>query len=334
MSQSIKPVAIGGFTLGALLLLIAGIFAFGGGQLFKTDKVKFVIFFESSLNGLEKGAPVKMQGVKVGEVTDIALLIDRTTSKLYKPVVVEIDRNSLSRVGGSDLPQIEFKSEHVAERDRIVAAGFRARLEMQSLLTGLLYVDLDVHLDKPPVYTNLEYKGLVEWPGIPATTDEIRSTAQQLVLKIQSLPLEEIVQDFAATLREIRSLLASEDINNTRVALANSLQQMEKLLITVNSHVGPLLKNSNRTLGNANRLIVDVHNDILPLLATTNQTLSTANHALLKTEQSMVTVSDALGEQSHLTETLVAIRDAARSLQMLTDYLERHPEALISGKDQ
>ena len=76
MSKPISPVAIGGFTVGALALLLVAVFIFGGGQFLHADKVRFVIFFDSSLNGLEIGAPVKMQGVKVGEVTEITLQID------------------------------------------------------------------------------------------------------------------------------------------------------------------------------------------------------------------------------------------------------------------
>ena len=82
MSKPVNPVMVGSFTIGALLLLVAGIFVFGGGQLFNTDKVRYVIFFDSSLNGLEVGAPVKMQGVKIGEVTKITLLIDPKKQKI------------------------------------------------------------------------------------------------------------------------------------------------------------------------------------------------------------------------------------------------------------
>ncbi|MGR8953181.1 MAG: MlaD family protein, partial [Gammaproteobacteria bacterium] len=70
MSKPINPVTIGSFTVGALLLLVIGILIFGGGQLLNTDKSRYVIFFDTSLNGLDIGAPVKMQGVKIGEVTE------------------------------------------------------------------------------------------------------------------------------------------------------------------------------------------------------------------------------------------------------------------------
>jgi len=79
-----------------------------------------------------------MQGVKIGEVTDITLQIDPKATKVYKPVVIEIDRNTLTSKEGTTFPRAMTLKEREANRDKLVAAGFRARLELQSLLTGLL----------------------------------------------------------------------------------------------------------------------------------------------------------------------------------------------------
>ena len=94
MSKHLNPIAIGGFTMGALVLLVVGLLMFGGGRFFNTDKNFYVIYFDSSLNGLDVGAPVKMQGVKIGIVTAISLQLDPNSGKIRKAVIVEIDRNS------------------------------------------------------------------------------------------------------------------------------------------------------------------------------------------------------------------------------------------------
>jgi paraquat-inducible protein B len=340
MSKPINPIAIGSFTIGALLLLVTGIFIFGGGQFLKADKVLFVIFFDSSLNGLEIGAPVKMQGVKIGEVTDIALELDPKSQKIYKPVVVSIDRNKLTSTGGSPFPKAMSSAERLDNRNRLVAAGFRARLEIQSLLTGLLYVDFDVHRDNPPVFVNMEYKGLLEIPGVPTTTDEIRNTAEAVAKKLRALPLDEIVQDFAGSLKEIKTLLASDDVRKSRVALTKTLEGMEKTVNTLNHNLEPLLKDTDQTIRSTNLLVQDsrmmvqdVHKDIKPILASAEKTLTTATAALNKAQDSMTKVGDAIGPESALNETLESLKDASRSIKDLTDYLERHPESLISGKD-
>ncbi|HEY8036847.1 MAG TPA: MlaD family protein [Methylobacter sp.] len=329
MSKPISPVAIGGFTVGALALLLVALFIFGGGQFLRADKVRFVIFFDSSLNGLDIGAPVKMQGVKVGEVTKIVLELDPKTNKVYKPVVIEIDRKTLTTSEGTAFPLAMTRKEREANRDGLVAAGFRARLEMQSLLTGLLYIDFDVHRDKPPVFTGLEYQGLLELPAIPTTVDEIRNTAEQVVKKINEMPLEDIVQNLSASLREINNFLASEDVKKSKVALANALEGMEKTVKTLNHNLEPLLVNTNNTMVSTNALI----RDFKPIVANTDKTLTAATAALDRSRDSMAKLDGAVGPESDLTETLEALKDTARSIRNLTDYLERHPEAVLTGKD-
>lgn len=329
MSKPINPVAIGGFTIGALALLLIAVFVFGGGRFLRADKAPFVIFFESSLNGLEIGAPVKMQGVKVGEVIDIALQIDPKANTIYKPVVIEIDRSTFTSKEGTTFPRAMTRKEREANRDKLVAAGFRARLEMQSLLTGLLFINLDVYRDKPPVFTGLEYQGLLELPAIPTTADELRNTAEEVAKKINDLPLEAIVQDLSASLREIKNFLASEDIKKSTVALAHTLEEMEKTVKTLNHNLEPLLANTNNTMVTTNALI----KDFKPILANTDKTLVAATAALGRAQDSMAKLDGAVGPESALNETLEALKDAARSVRNLTDYLERHPEAVLSGKD-
>lgn len=336
--------AIGGFTMGALILLVIGIFMFGGGTLLKADKITYVVFFSSSLNGLEIGAPVKMQGVKIGEVTKIALQLDPKTGKIYKPVVIQIDRSSLTSTGGGALPKATGGEEQLATRDKLVAAGFRARLETQSLLTGLLYVDLDEYPNKPPLFAGLEYQGLLEIPGLPTASDAIFNTAEEVANKLRALPLDEMVQDVVVSLKEIRGLLASEDIKKSKVALTNTLEETEKMIKTLNTNLPVLINDTNKAILNTNALVEDsrmmvqgLNKDIKPILGSADKTLTAVTKALNKTQDSMAKVStavgDAVGPESALNDTLHSLDEAAQSVKNLTDYLERHPESLISGKE-
>ena len=339
MSKPVNPALIGGFTLAALALLAVGLLLFGGGQFFNAQKIRYVVFFDSSLNGLDIGAPVKMQGVKIGTVADISLLVDPANGT----VVVEIDRRSFLGPGGMPLTGGLSHEQQKDSRDKLVAKGFRARLEMQSLLTGLLYVDLDKFADKPALFAGAQYQDLLELPSVPTTVDEIRNTTEDVVKKIKALPLDGIVHDFADTLKDIRGIVGSEEARRSTAALAKALEGMEKTLDTLNQNLGPLLKQTNQTIGNANGLVQDsramvqdVHRDMKPVLASADKTLAAATAALNKAQTALGSVQGAvegsLGPDSSLNETLLALKDAARSIKNLTDYLERHPEALISGK--
>jgi len=339
--------AIGGFTIGALLLLVIGLLIFGGGQYFNADKIRYVIFFDSSLNGLEVGAPVKMQGVKIGTVAEVKLELDPKTARVYKPVVVEIDRKSFVGMEGRPEEISNDPKRQKANVDKMVKEGFRARLEMQSLLTGLLYVDFGIYPDKPAQYTHIDYQELVELPCIPTTVDELRSTAEDMMQKLRTVPLDKMVADFSETLREIRNLLGSEEMKRSNLALTKTLEGMEKTMAMLNQHLEPILKESKATITSANALVQDsrsmvndVHRDVRPVLAGAEKSMSaatsaldSANATLQKAQSAIVTVEGAVGPDSTLNETLIALRDAARSIKNLTDYLERHPESLIAGKD-
>lgn len=94
MSKPVNPMAIGGFLIGGLALFVTALLVFGGGQFFK-PKLQWVVYFDSSLNGLNVGAPVKVQRVQVGTVKEIVLQMDLKHNRLMKPVVLEIQPGAL-----------------------------------------------------------------------------------------------------------------------------------------------------------------------------------------------------------------------------------------------
>src|SRR5258708_15633564 len=90
MARKTNPKLIGGFVVGALLLVIVGVLAFGGGEFLK-PKGKGVIYFQGSLGGLDVGAPVTFRGVKVGTVTSIVIEYDIANQVMHIPVYFELD---------------------------------------------------------------------------------------------------------------------------------------------------------------------------------------------------------------------------------------------------
>ncbi|MGZ9056249.1 MlaD family protein, partial [Methylomagnum sp.] len=218
MSKPINPMAIGGFLIGGLALLITALLVFGGGQLFK-PKLYWVVYFDSSLNGLNVGAPVKVQGVQVGTVKELVLQMDLKNNRLMKPVVLEIEPGSLVNPQG-EVIQSALTEEASHERLKaLIDSGLRARLEIQSLLTGLLYVDLDFYPNYEARLTGFNYKDYPEVPAIPTTVDEVKSALEEVVTKIKDMPLDSMVRDLSATLAEIRSIVASDETRQSREAL-------------------------------------------------------------------------------------------------------------------
>ena len=316
MSKSVSPYSIGVFLVGGVVLAIAAILIFGGGQYLK-KKDTYVIYFDSVLDGLKVGAPVTLEGVQIGAVSEIALEFDQNLTHIIKPVVIEIDQELMLNSSGQFLQSIISPHESQKYIERLIDAGLKAQLRTQSLLTGLLYVEFKFHREEAIKLSAFKYKNLVELPSVQTTEDKIISTADELMVKFRNLPIEAIASDLAATLKALREMMTSEDIKQDRLALNNTLQEMQKLTANMNT----------ATTGIRTMVQQFSHDSSLVSIATA-KTLTTTNSVLLESSQSL----DALSApDAPLAKSLEALRDAAQSTKNLTDYLEQHPDSILFG---
>src|SRR4030095_1427639 len=138
MNKKISPTLIGAFVVGALSLLVVAVIALGSGRLFRQTR-EFVLYFDNSVNGLRVGAPVKFKGVEIGSVKDIRLQLEEGGEINKIPVIIEIDLKKLTARGATIAPAVDREAFNTFIVDR----GLRGQLEMESLVTGLLYVALD-----------------------------------------------------------------------------------------------------------------------------------------------------------------------------------------------
>jgi len=332
MSKPVNPYTIGAFLVGSLALLIVAILIFGGGQMLKT-KSEYVIYFDGALNGLNVGAPVKLQGVQIGAVKEISLELDQKATRISKPVVIEIDPAVLLDSSGHPLQAAATLNERRENAKRLIDAGLKAQLQTQSLLTGLLYVEVNFHRDKPLKLTGLNYKDLPELPSIPSTEEQLKNAADEILTKIRQLPIEDIAKDLAATLQVVREIATSDELKKNRAALAKTLDETEKLVTNLNRNLVPLVNNMNGTMTDTRVMVQQFTRDMRPVLISTEKTLSTANKVLLESNHTLGSVEAIAAPDAPLWQSLEALRDAAQSTKDLTDYLERHPDSIIYGKE-
>src|SRR4030095_1836573 len=124
MGNKISPTMIGAFVVGAIVCMVAVVLLFGGGKFF-TEKLPYVLFFESSGEGLHIGAPVIFRGVQVGQVSEIEAIAAPKTFTVVIRVKVELVRGSIKVSDGA------FKDPHQTI-DGLIQQGMRASLRMQS----------------------------------------------------------------------------------------------------------------------------------------------------------------------------------------------------------
>jgi paraquat-inducible protein B len=257
-------------------------------------KDRYLLFFEGSVRGLDVDAPVLLRGIRVGHVLDVKLKFSVEDLTFLIPVLIEIEPERIGIIGDP----LELEREDVMSR--LVANGLRGQLKSGSLLTGALYVDLDFHPDaqEAELETHSGYRVL---PTLPAPLDALTNKANDFLDTLQALPLEEIGKDLRDTVKGAKSVITSEE-------LMRSLTELELVL--------KQLRETTRSLDK----------DALPEL---NAALQQARRTL-RAAEGVVSPDSAL--YSELKRTLTELSSAARSIRVMADYLERHPEALIQGK--
>ena len=332
MSKPVNPFTIGAFLVGSLVLLIAAILIFGTGQFLK-KKNEYVIYFDSALNGLSVGAPVTLQGVQVGTVTEISLELDENATRIIKPVVIQVDSEMVPSAQGQAMNADSTLNEQQQNAKRLIDAGLKAQLKPQNLLTGILYVEFNFHRDAPLKLTGLNYKNLAELPSVQTTEDQIRNTADEILTKFRKLPIDDIINDLSATLKAVRELTTSDDVKQSRLALNKTLSETEKLVNTLNHKITPLINNMDSTMTDTRTMVQQFTHDMRPILIATDKTMTTANNVLLESNHSLNSLEELTSPDAPLWQSLEELRLAAKSTRELTEYLQRHPDSLIYGKE-
>ncbi len=229
----------------------------------------YQLIFNDSVRGLAVGAPVEFRGIPVGEVTDVRAQIDLKTFEFSAPVTIRLDPRKLGVRIIDTSRGVNLETMRRKMIDSLVAHGVRAQLRTGNLLTGAAYVAFDVFPGAPPATVDWSRQP-VRLPTIPGQLQETEATVENILRKVNQLPLTEIADNLRHTLADL------------------------------------------------------------------DQTLVTARGTLVTAQGTLDNTANLTGPNStqvqQLSDTLQEVSRAARSLRVLSDYLERHPEALLRGK--
>lgn len=337
MRHKASPALIGGFIVSGLAVLSVVIVTVAGKQLF-VKKEHAVMHFSGSVYGLQVGAPVVFRGVRVGSVTNIEVVYDRATDKFSIPVVAELDGNAVRGMGGRH-------AQSGLVLPTLVQRGLNAQLSMQSILTGLLYVDLDL---RPEAASSLRQPAgdLVE---IPTTATAIQALKAQL----DGMDFGGLVQDLSAIAASARAVVAGPELQQALRDLARITASMKQLSERLDKRVDPLADDLQRTLAstrsavqalgtaaqsvdsNARRLGAAGDN-AAALLAPDSALVQQLQRAADAVAQSALSLRQATAADAPLVrggeQALQDVSRAARALRDLAETLEQQPEALLRGR--
>jgi len=317
MAKKANRKMIGAFVVIAVGILAASIVIFGSGDLFK-KKTEYVLYFEGSVKGLNIGSPVLYKGVQVGVVKNIVIRSYVKDLKSYIPVFIEVYPDKFDVVThGEETTGPEKRIP------RLIEIGLRARLVIQSMITGQLLVEVDMHPGTPVNLKNLDE----EYEEIPT----IPSTLSRLEKSLEKFEFTEINTRLVSILASIDRILNNPNIEASIEEIKGAVQDARGLVNNMDKEVKPLASKAQSTLDNIGKLARDVDVKMDPLSKSVTEALKSADSAFKS-------INDLVGKRSptraDLDNTLRELAGAARSLRILAEYLERHPDALIKGKGQ
>jgi paraquat-inducible protein B len=311
MAKQANRMMIGGFVVVAVIILAASLVIFGSGKFFKKT-VKCVMYFHGSVKGLTVGSPVLFQGVQIGSVVSVIIEVDPAGLRAQIPVVIEYEPDKFQVAGGANVPRDPRKTIPL-----LIKRGLRAVLTTQSFITGQLAIEIGFYPDTPIVMAKEtgEYKEYIEIPTIPSTT-------QKLFDALAKLDLERLQKHLESTLDGIDKLANNPDLPASIKGLKETLQDARKLVKWVDRQVGPLVKNTNRSVKDIGQLARNLDGKLGGLTTSLNKTLSDARGTISQDSPLMVDLQNTLQELARMS----------RSLRQLADYLDQQPQSLIFGK--
>ena len=319
MSKKANPAVVGLFLVVGLALGVAGVLLFSSGSLFHAQQ-KYILYFNASLKGLDPGAPVKFRGVTIGKVQEVLIRHNQASDDFAMPVIISID-TKLAQTKSDE--HLQFGK---ARLDVLIQRGFRGRLDAESIVTGVLYIGMELLPNSPaPVFHQLKPQ-YEEIPTVP-------SQVQQLLAKLERLDVDGLSD-------KLNTLLSRLDASLSQLNMAEINAGLTNLLGAANRFVGtPDLTNSivalKGTLDNAQGLLKRINGHIDPLADSVTNTLYDAQKTLADVRSGVRNLADLLGPDSALRPDLLRaleeLGDASRAVADLAEFLKRNPNTLLTG---
>ncbi|MDR1817604.1 MAG: MlaD family protein [Puniceicoccales bacterium] len=331
MSRRANPSIIGAFVLGGVLIFILAVGLFGSG-FFNAQATSFICFFDDSVNGLDSGSPVKFKGVTIGKVSKVLL---RTSTQPANdnavPVIIEIDGDRLLSRGTSPGALDIGRAGNGG-----TGGAIRARLQPQSLITGVLFVELDYLPDAPARYHKpAGAGGLHEIPTVPSNFGTLVRSVTRALGQIEQIPFASMGAKADRILGQLESGVGALDfpaINKGVLGVTTAAQT-----ILEDPAARRLPASATGALDAVAALSRRLDTQVEPTAGELRATAVEARRALEQISRASESIArlSAPGNslRENLEETLRQIADAAAAVRSLANYVERRPNTLVFGKE-
>lgn len=316
IKQGTSATAVGSFVIGAAALAIAAVMILWGGKLF-THSSSYVLYFSGDVNGLLAGAKVKFKGVEVGYVDRIMLSLsdggkDQTPSLLI-PVIINLNSNTVVHEGTG---RLDLDNPTVVSD--LVAHGLRGQIGSESIVTGVLYVSLDLRPGTPAHFVASRDSVYPEIPTLPTAFEKAQELAMETLTRLGKVDFDKLITGLTETINSMSELARSPQLKAAMDELPGTIKRL-----------GAAAESIQRLANNAD-------SELASTTAALRKTSTSATIALEQTQVTLKGVRDTVGPGSpisyQLGQTLADLSQAARAMRDLADYLNRNPSAIVRGR--
>lgn len=329
MKTKVRPAIVGAFVIGAFMLGVIALLAFGRVSFFSKPQ-RFVVYFDESIQGLDLGSPVKLRGVRIGRVVDLNVRYEPDNNHSVVAVVCELNRSMITDTKGDQLNVADR-----AELQKLVDRGLRAQLGILGLATGMLYVELNfVDPQDYPAPTLPFQPKYVVVPPMPSAISEMQGNLTDVLDQIRKIDFVGISIELKGLMVDARKQLNGVDLKGAVAQWKQTGASFQKLADS--PEIPQVITNLNASIADLRRVLADIDAQVSPTSKELAATLAQAQQALASFNATagaahrFIAAQSGLGDEA--TRTLEQLRSAAEAVQRLADFLERNPQALISGK--
>jgi paraquat-inducible protein B len=256
----------------------------------------WVLHFNENVGGLNRGAPILFKGIPVGQVLDVTLEYDGSSRAFRIPVLVAMEPERFQM--NVSMPDGQAYRRTL---DEFVQRGLRAQLVTANFLTGQQAVAFDFFPNAKPAKITWK-EPHPEFPTIPGQFEQVGDRVQQLITRLEKVPIEQIAGNLRDTLEGTKRVANSPEILKTIKSLDAAIQELQAFTHELRTRTSP---------------------ELVAAMQQARTSLASAS-AALESDSPL---------QSRMKAALEEITSAARSLRVLADYLERYPQSLLVGKD-
>ena len=273
---------------------------------------RYQILFDTSIKGLSVGAPVTLRGVKIGEVMDIKTQIFHQHMKVLNVVTVDMYPDAISEQGGD--------SENNNIIGQLMSQGLSAQIGLQSLLTGMLYIEVDFS-DNEPVMQPFN----TAYPQIPTVPNDL----EEFIERFESINLAEMGNRLNEVLENVARLTGDDRLTDLIDNVGNAFVSMEKMSVTMSEDMAGIRQEFASMSSDAS--------DVTQLL---RAELPAASRQLTETMEQMQQTMDVAAQNLapdsplmyQLNQSSKDIGRAFRAVEDLANVLQRQPDAILFGR--